>query len=88
MLVADATCRKKCVDAGNTAKFDTWVGGEDVATTGELCVEYNLLSVFCITVSGVRGVLVRTQRSCQSARQQEGQSVRNDDGGWIQSNLS
>jgi hypothetical protein len=39
---------RECVDAGDTGQVDTWVAGEDVATTCELCVEYNL-------VSGVKG---------------------------------
>lgn len=47
LSVADASCRKECVDAGDIGQVDTWVAGEDVATTRELCVEYILLSAFC-----------------------------------------
>ncbi len=43
LLVADATCRKECVDAGDACQVDTWVAGEDVATTRELCVKYTVI---------------------------------------------
>lgn len=35
LLVADVTCRKECVDAGDTGQVDTWVVGEGVTTTRE-----------------------------------------------------
>ena len=36
LLVADATCRKECVDAHNTGQVDAWLVGEDVAAAGRL----------------------------------------------------
>ena len=36
LLVADATCRKECVDAHDTGQVDAWLVGEDIATAGRL----------------------------------------------------
>jgi hypothetical protein len=85
LLVADATCRKECVDAGDTGQVDTWVAGEDVATTRELGGGVHLLSAFAFKWCGRMGWYARRLGDpAISARQREGRSVR-DEGGGIES---
>ena len=81
LLVAYATCRKECIDAGDTGQVDTWVASEDVAITRELCVEHNFFSkCVLLFLSGETeredGLNLYAHRvPATSARQREGRSV-------------